>query len=322
MGDVERPGDAGSDVDTGDEEIVGGGELAQHIMKSGITRNEMLAAITSRLHAEALASLPPNVRKRVRGLRSLQKEFVDIEAKFYSEVHALECKYEKLYKPLFEKKLTAPSSEVRVSITPPLLASLPPVVRKRVRGLRSLQKEFVDIEAKFYSEVHALECKYEKLYKPLFEKKLTAPSSEVRVSITPPLLASLPPVVRKRVRGLRSLQKEFVDIEAKFYSEVHALECKYEKLYKPLFEKKLTAPSSEVRVSITPPLLASLPPVVRKRVRGLRSLQKEFVDIEAKFYSEVHALECKYEKLYKPLFDKVTVAQLSARCSRSFFCVT
>lgn len=63
----------------------------------------MLAAITNRLHAEALASLPPNVRRRIRGLRTIQKEFVDIEAKFYSEVHALECKYEKLYKPLFEK---------------------------------------------------------------------------------------------------------------------------------------------------------------------------------------------------------------------------
>ncbi|KOB77114.1 Nucleosome assembly protein isoform 1 [Operophtera brumata] len=35
----------------------------------------MLAAITNRLHAEALASLPPNVRRRIRGLRSLQKEF-------------------------------------------------------------------------------------------------------------------------------------------------------------------------------------------------------------------------------------------------------
>lgn len=63
----------------------------------------MLAAITNRIHAEAMASLPPNVRRRVRALRSLQKEFVDIEAKFYGEVHALECKYEKLYKPLFEK---------------------------------------------------------------------------------------------------------------------------------------------------------------------------------------------------------------------------
>lgn len=63
----------------------------------------MLAAITNRLHAEALASLPPTVRRRIRALRSLQKQFVETEAKFYNEVHALECKYEKLYKPLFEK---------------------------------------------------------------------------------------------------------------------------------------------------------------------------------------------------------------------------
>ncbi|XP_026751725.2 nucleosome assembly protein 1-like 1 isoform X1 [Galleria mellonella] len=106
MGTVERSGDDHtSEVESGEEEeIVGGGELAQHLMKSGITRNEMLAAITNRIHVEALASLPPNVRRRIRALRTLQKEFVDIEAKFYSEVHALECKYEKLYKPLFEKR--------------------------------------------------------------------------------------------------------------------------------------------------------------------------------------------------------------------------
>lgn len=80
--------------------------LFQHIgpfLSSGITCNEALAALANRIHAEAMASLPPNVRRRVRGLRSLQKEFVDIESKFYSEVHALECKYEKMYKPLFEK---------------------------------------------------------------------------------------------------------------------------------------------------------------------------------------------------------------------------
>ncbi|XP_053616237.1 nucleosome assembly protein 1-like 1-A isoform X2 [Plodia interpunctella] len=106
MGTVERSGDDHtSEVESGEEEeMVGGGELAQHLMKSGITRNEMLAAITNRIHAEAMASLPPNVRRRIRALRTLQKEFVDIEAKFYSEVHALECKYEKLYKPLFEKR--------------------------------------------------------------------------------------------------------------------------------------------------------------------------------------------------------------------------
>ncbi|XP_013141297.1 PREDICTED: nucleosome assembly protein 1-like 1 isoform X1 [Papilio polytes] len=104
MGTVERAGDATSEMESGEEEIVGGGELAQHLMQSGLTRTEMLAAITNRIHAETLASLPPNVRRRIRALRSLQKDFVDIEAKFYSEVHALECKYEKLYKPLFEKR--------------------------------------------------------------------------------------------------------------------------------------------------------------------------------------------------------------------------
>ncbi|XP_050355640.1 nucleosome assembly protein 1-like 1 isoform X1 [Nymphalis io] len=104
MGSVERAGDATSEVETGDEEEIAGGELAAHLLKSGITRNEMLVAITNRIHAEAMASLPPNVRRRIRALRSLQKEFVDIEAKFYSEVHALECKYEKMYKPLFEKR--------------------------------------------------------------------------------------------------------------------------------------------------------------------------------------------------------------------------
>ncbi|XP_030025312.1 nucleosome assembly protein 1-like 1 isoform X3 [Manduca sexta] len=64
----------------------------------------MLAAISNSIHAEAIAALPPNVRRRIRALRLLQREFVDIESKFYSEVHALECKYEKLYKPLFDKR--------------------------------------------------------------------------------------------------------------------------------------------------------------------------------------------------------------------------
>lgn len=65
--------------------------------------NEGVLVGVNRMHLEAMAALPPNVKRRVRALNNLQKEFVDIEAKFYSEVHALECKYEKLYKPLFEK---------------------------------------------------------------------------------------------------------------------------------------------------------------------------------------------------------------------------
>ncbi|XP_068622947.1 nucleosome assembly protein 1-like 1-B isoform X2 [Battus philenor] len=105
MGSVERAGDVcTSEMESGEDEVVSGGELAQRLMKSGITHNEMIAAITNRIHAETLASLPPNVRRRIRALRALQKEFVEVEAKFYSEVHVLECKYEKLYKPIFEKR--------------------------------------------------------------------------------------------------------------------------------------------------------------------------------------------------------------------------
>ncbi|GBP42503.1 Nucleosome assembly protein 1-like 4 [Eumeta japonica] len=73
------------------------------VVPTGLTRGEALSTITARIHAAAVASLPANVRRRVRALRALQRQFVDVEAQFYSEVHALECKYEKLYKPLFEK---------------------------------------------------------------------------------------------------------------------------------------------------------------------------------------------------------------------------
>ncbi|KAL4713466.1 hypothetical protein ACJJTC_010451 [Scirpophaga incertulas] len=113
MGTVERAGDEHtSEVESGDqEEMVGGGEIATHLYSGGVTRDEMLAAITNRLHNEALACLPPNIRRRIRALRTLQKDFVVIEAKFYSEVHALECKYEKLYKPLFEKRAQIVSGE-------------------------------------------------------------------------------------------------------------------------------------------------------------------------------------------------------------------
>lgn len=72
----------------------------------GRFRNEgVLVSLSNRLPAETMASLPPAVQRRVRALRNLQREFVDYEAKFYKEVHELECKYEKLYKPLFDKVL-------------------------------------------------------------------------------------------------------------------------------------------------------------------------------------------------------------------------
>lgn len=50
-------------------------------------------------------------------------------------------------------------------------------------------------------------------------------------------------------------------------------------------------------------MLAALPAKVKRRLKALKKVQLETFNIEAKFFEEVHALECKYHKLYTPLFD-------------------
>merc|ERR1712142_660360 len=49
---------------------------------------------------------------------------------------------------------------------------------------------------------------------------------------------NLHPVVKRRLEALKKLQKKCLDIESKFYEEVHALECKYASQYDPLYEKR------------------------------------------------------------------------------------
>jgi hypothetical protein len=53
------------------------------------------------------------------------------------------------------------------------------------------------------------------------------------------LVGSLPPEVVRRVNALRNLQVEHHKIEANFFEEVHALECRYLTKYQPLYEKRL-----------------------------------------------------------------------------------
>ena len=44
--------------------------------------------------------------------------------------------------------------------------------------------------------------------------------------------------VKRRIKALKQLQLATLNIEAKFYEEVHALECKYNKMCAPVFEKR------------------------------------------------------------------------------------
>lgn len=44
--------------------------------------------------------------------------------------------------------------------------------------------------------------------------------------------------VQKRINALKNLQLEIIKLEAKFYEEVHLLECKYNRFYCPILEKR------------------------------------------------------------------------------------
>lgn len=66
---------------------------------------QILSAMQNRSQ-DYLQSLPKSVKRRIKSLKKLQLEYANIEAKFFQEVHALECKYNKLYTPLFEKRHT------------------------------------------------------------------------------------------------------------------------------------------------------------------------------------------------------------------------
>jgi len=67
---------------------------------------QVLQAIQDRLNGRGLLAmnLHPVVKRRIKALKKLQKKCLDIESKFYEEVHALECKYASQYDPLYEKR--------------------------------------------------------------------------------------------------------------------------------------------------------------------------------------------------------------------------
>nr|CAD7202987.1 unnamed protein product [Timema douglasi] len=101
MADPERVGDTTDDVeDMEDEEETTGVDLTAQILR----RPDVLAAIQGRLHAEMLESLPPSVKRRMKALKKIQLQATHIEARFYEEVHRLECKYHKEYSPLYQKR--------------------------------------------------------------------------------------------------------------------------------------------------------------------------------------------------------------------------
>ncbi|PIK53664.1 nucleosome assembly protein [Apostichopus japonicus] len=103
-------GDANSEemdtVDIKDEK-----EKATLDLKKQVLQNpQVLAALQDRLDSLVgqrsgyIDFLPPAVKRRIKALKNYQVKQIQLEAKFYEEVHQLECKYAKLYEECYDKR--------------------------------------------------------------------------------------------------------------------------------------------------------------------------------------------------------------------------
>jgi len=94
-----------------DDDDVADGTNAKVTMAAELLKNPaMFAALQGKLNSMVgmnsgyIASLPAPVKRRLKSLKKIQLESTKIEAKFYEEVHKLECKYHEMYEPLYEQR--------------------------------------------------------------------------------------------------------------------------------------------------------------------------------------------------------------------------
>lgn len=89
------------------------GEGADQVAVGAVLRNpQVMAALQARLDSMVgnqsgyVKTLPAVVQRRIKALKNIQLEITNVESEFFKEVHALECKYQSSYEPLFEKRAT------------------------------------------------------------------------------------------------------------------------------------------------------------------------------------------------------------------------
>jgi len=105
---VVEEGSDHEDLSSDEEGGAGGPTTAASLLQDPA----VMAALQGKLGAMVgtpsgyVASLPAPVRRRIKALKKLQLEATKIEAKFYEEVHLLECKYHELYTPIYSKRTT------------------------------------------------------------------------------------------------------------------------------------------------------------------------------------------------------------------------
>jgi len=110
MADPEKAMEVENDhEDVEDEEVEASDvktSMAAELLKNPALFNALQGKLNSMvgMNSGYIASLPAPVKRRLKALKKIQLESTKIEAKFYEEVHKLECKYHEMYKPLYEKR--------------------------------------------------------------------------------------------------------------------------------------------------------------------------------------------------------------------------
>lgn len=102
--DVENHDQDHEDVD--DEEADNNGANVAQLLKNPALMSALQVKLDSMvgMNSGYIESLPAPVKRRLKALKKIQLEATKIEAKFYEEVHKLECRYHEMYKPLYEQR--------------------------------------------------------------------------------------------------------------------------------------------------------------------------------------------------------------------------
>jgi hypothetical protein len=77
-------------------------EQIKHAIKSGLKNNGVHK--DSELDDVQLEMRSPAVIKRLNALKNEQLKLTELEVKFFEEMHALECKYHKMFEPIYERR--------------------------------------------------------------------------------------------------------------------------------------------------------------------------------------------------------------------------
>lgn len=73
-------------------------------IKAGGGGKDTSAAKLEDIDIQQLTTYSVPITRRVNALKNEQVKLLELESKFFEELHELECKYAKLYDPIFEKR--------------------------------------------------------------------------------------------------------------------------------------------------------------------------------------------------------------------------